>query len=182
MKKVIPVVITVVLIAGGIGIYLITKKDATKTDTTSQQKSSTTSFKVINACDALLQTDADAILGTGAKKTDSSSGATSSSDVQVTTCGYFVSTPTYRSAMILARAAKTDDGAETNKTQFASGKPTDAITVNGFGDAAYWSPTYGQLNILAHNNWYILTNGTGRPADAKVDDARALATQVMARL
>ena len=54
--------------------------------------------------------------------------------------------------------------------------------VTGFGDDAYWDPTYGQLNILAHNNWYILSIGGLRPTDKTLTSAKTFATRIISRL
>lgn len=184
MKKLIPVLAVVVLVGGAVTGYVLTKKGTTLVAEKPSVASSTTEagdYKKVEACTAFTQADAEALLGAGAKKGDALGGDTSSDDINVSICTYSQSATT-KTASLLARSAKTAAGATSNHGQFTTQLPAAAQTVTGFGDAAYWDPTYGQLNILAHNNWYILSSGGLRPADKSLDDAKALATRIMPRL
>lgn len=187
MKKSVWIGIVVAVILIGAGVYFGTKKDD-KVTSSSSTKSSSSSFKVVKACTAYPLTDAQALMGANAVAGGNTTGSSSTADIQVSTCGYTVP-PTGTTGLgnilgssLLVRAAKTQDGADSNAMQFKSGKPADAQTVEGYGDAAYWYPTLGQFNILKHNNWYILSYGTPKPATKTLDDAKKMADQINANL
>ncbi len=186
MKRFLPYIIVAVLVIGGAAGYLLTRKGSTivtGSTNTSGAPSSTSSgtYKVVDACTALTQTDANTLLGTTAIKGDTSQGNSTSDDRNVSTCSYSIATP-LKSLTLLARSAKTATGADSNHTQATTGKPATGQVVAGFGDSAYWDPTYGQLNIFVHNNWYILSSGGLRPSDKTLDGAKAMATLIMSRL
>jgi hypothetical protein len=182
MKKLVPFLIVVVVIVGGAGAYFLFKKDnklVSSTETASSKSEG--GYKIVEACDAVTQADANALLGAGAVKGDNSFGDTSSDDINVSTCTY-TQASNMKSLTLLARSAKTRDGVASNNDQFTTLLPAAAQNVTGFGDKAYWDPTYGQLNILLHKNWYILTIGGLKPTDKTLDEAKTFATRIMPRL
>jgi hypothetical protein len=111
------------------------------------------------ACDVLTEAIAKKLLGTVAPATAPPAG-TSSGDVSVTTCARTnsVTGAQAESASLLMRVAKTETGALSNEAVFDS-PPAGAQDVSGYGEKAFWNPQYGQLNILNHGNWYILSIG-----------------------
>ncbi len=182
MKKFMPVVIAVLVIAAAAGAFVLTRKDNKLVSSNeSTKKTTSSSYKVVNACTVVTQAVADAVLGAGAKTSDTTAGDTSSDDIVVSTCSYSQSS-SIKTMTLLARSAKTSDGASSNADQFTTGLPATAEKITGYGDSAYWDPTYGQLNILKHNNWYILSVGGLKPSDKSLADAKTFATQIDAKL
>jgi len=182
-----------VVIAGAGAAVIISKNNdnsvkVTNTSTGQSQniKTGDNALISVDACDVLTETVAKQVLGEGASKGDTSAGNASSDDVSVSNCTYTFKTVTSGSALaqaqsttatgLLVRAAKTKAGAEGNKAVFGSSRPAGVQDVSGYGDKAYWNPTYGQLNILKGNNWYILSHYTGvNPAQGTLDQAKQLA-------
>lgn len=182
MKKFIPVIIAAVVIAGAAGAYILTKKDNALVENsdplTSQKKAA--SAKVVDACTLLTQADADAVLGSGATKGEKTKD-TSTDDINVSTCTY-TQASNFKAATILARSAKTSAGTDSNKAMFSSQLPASIQKIDGIGDSAYWDPTYGQLNILKNNNWYIVSVGGLKPTDKTLSETRVLADRVLSRM
>lgn len=137
-------------------------------------------FSPRKACDVLTPAVARQILG-GAATTGSPTPETSTTSVSVTSCTYY-SSKTKRSVSLLSRSALDAAGADTNEAQFGSQLPQDARRVPGLGDGAYWSPQFGQLNVLAHRNWYILSVGAVSPQDRTAADAERYARTIIDKL
>jgi hypothetical protein len=182
MKKLILIIVAVVVLGGGAAVLITHKKNTTNTSSNSTSTTSPTpsneKFKIVEACTAFTQADAEAVLGAGSKA-GTNTGDTNTDDISVSTCSY--TGPNSTVASLLARSAKTVDGASSNMTQFAS-LPSTAVSVSGYGDKAYWDSTYGQLNILRNNNWYILSAGAVKPADKSIDVAKKMADQIISKL
>ena len=158
-----------------------TKKAAAPSSSTSTQTSSTAGTAK-KACDLFTLADAKQVLGADAKQ-GTSAPATSSPDLDVSVCIYTtsatgLSAPT---ASLLARVPKSTFGTNSNKLQFTTSKPATQ-SVSGYGDAAYWDPQYGQLNVLKHNTWYIISNGPINPALHTLDKAKQLADVLISKL
>lgn len=183
MKKLLPILVVLAIIAAGVGGYFLVKNDNKLVSSTPESKATTSSFyKVVNACDAFTEADAKVVLGAAATKGDLTSVDNSTDDVNVSTCSYSEAT-TLKTATLLARSAKSADGAASNRVMFTTGtRPPTAQVIADIGDSAYWDPTYGQLNILMHNNWYILTSGGLKPSDKTVEDAKVFAARILPRL
>lgn len=185
MRKFLPYVIAFVLVAGGIAAYFLTKKGTTfvtgSTRTSTTPTDTNGNYEIVDACTILTQADADALLGGSATKVDTSIGNTATNDINVSTCSYSVPTQ-LRSVTLLARSAKSAAGAAANRTQATSIKPEAAQDVSDFGESAYWDPTYGQLNVFKHSNWYILSSGGLKPSDKTLDGAKAMAARIISRL
>lgn len=104
-----------------------------------------------------------------------------SDDQAVSTCSYSKDTgsnaPTSArsSAMLVVQAPKTEAGVTTNQKQFESIKSGDYQTIEGYGEAAYWTAQFGQLHILKNNIWYILSFGPITPENRTLDQTRQLA-------
>lgn len=178
-NKIIALIIGAVIIFSG-GIYMISRgKDDGSIKITNQTTGQTVNVKEgefaevkVNACDVLTESAAKQVLGADAKKGDVSNYDTSSSDVSVSQCIY---TAPSKGASILARAAKTKTGADSNKAMFGDQKPAGATDVSGIGDKAYFTSDLHQLNVLKGNNWYIVSNYTGLPRNATVETDSQLA-------
>lgn len=146
-----------------------------------------TAFPSIKACSIFTLADAKQVLGDTAK--GGASGAnTSSSDLEVSMCSYSQTSGSSapvsatKAASLLVRAPKTGAGTISNQSQFGALKPADSQPVPGYGDNAYWDPQYGQLNILKHNAWYILSNGPITPVDRTLDQAKLLADILISKM
>ncbi len=196
MKKIILIVVGLVVIGGGVAYFVINSGNDNKSTTSNKSASATTSsktsttYKVVKACDALTPEVAKTVLGDTAQpgSSDANNHETSTTDVTVTNCTYTAGVPsaqnisTLVSAGILARSAKTKTGADSNAAQFTSSGSATHQAVSGYGDAAYWNSAYGQFNILKHNNWYILSTGTNNPATRTLDAAKLYADAIIDNL
>lgn len=192
MKKLLPFILLLVLIIGGVGVWQLTKKDSkssndgsTAVDTSSKVDQN---FKGVDACTVFTIEEAQKVLGITAKKGDTKAGDVSNDQVSVSTCSY--STPladgasvsSIKTATLLARSAKNSEGAKGNKSQFGTGMPAGAQKVDGYGNDAFWNPAFGQLNIMKNNNWYILSSGSPKVSDKTLDDAKKLADVIIDKL
>lgn len=184
MKKVVLALIVAAVVAVGvISFLLFGKKDNLNNATDYKGGSSATiptatSFK--KACDVLTQADSEAVLGTGATKTESSG----SSDVvtaerSVTTCGYKIGSATdIKQATVLLRASSPSEA----KSGFNRDKQIDATDVSDLGEGAYWSPTYGRLNVIQGGTWMIISVGGPRISEHTQPDAQKLAYRLVSKL
>jgi hypothetical protein len=159
-----------------------------KTSQTSAQKPATSpTFAKRQACSIFTLSDAKQVLGDSAKGGEST-GETSSDDLLVSTCSYTQDTGSNapvsagKSATLLVRAPKTGAGITSKQSQFGPLKPADSQHVAGYGDNAYWDPAYGQLDILKHNTWYILSSGPVTPSSRTLDEAKQLADILISKM
>lgn len=189
MKKyMVPLVISGLIVIGGVLVIVGKGNDDKSTNNSSTSTKTTGGYKIVSACDVLTQKVADEALG-GKSEKGTFGGDNATDDINVSTCSYTRNTNTsgvYNTAKILnasllARSAKTSTGADSNKLVF-TGKPDGAQTVSGYGDDAYWAPVLGQFNILKHNNWYILTNGSAQVKNRTLEDAKKLADLIIDQL
>lgn len=197
-KLVITVVGAVVVVGAATAIVVARGDDEPKSPaTTKTQKTNVATGKkalvAVDACDVLTSSAAKKVLGDQAEKGDTSAGNASTDDISVSNCVYTFKGLTtgpikeqlasIKTAGVLARAAKTDAGAASNKTPFTTAKPAGVQDISGYGDKAYFNPATGQLNILAGNNWYIISNYTGTsPTAATLDQVKVLADAIKANL
>lgn len=174
--------VLVALAAAGV-IMAITKandKSDKSGQNSAQKPASSPTFAKRQACSIFTLAEAKQALGDSAKGGENT-GDTSSDDLSVSTCSYTqdsgsnVPVSSSNSATLLVRAPKTGAGITSNESQFGPLKPANSQHVSGYGDNAYWDPQYGQLNILKHNTWYILSNGPITPSSRTLDQAKQLA-------
>lgn len=195
MNKLIPIIVGAVIVVGG-GAFIITrdsddgnKVTVTNSATGKSTKVATGESAIINvdACEVLTDGIAQQILGAAAKKGDTSAGNASSESVSVSNCVYTLRPETgtiveksanTRGVAILARSAKDKTGGESNKAQFGPAKPAGVEDVSGIGDAAFWNPKFGQLNVLKGNNYYIVSSYKGRATQGTLEMAKELARLV----
>jgi hypothetical protein len=175
------IVVVVVIVA----VVMLSSNKAsthkTSTSSTSANKTASLTYKEYKACDILTPAIAQQIAGADATTNQTLTPEVSTSSVGVTNCDYYSST-TKNSVSLLSRSALDKAGADTNNLQFGSGLPDGAQKVSGYGDSAYWSPSYGQFNILKHNNWYILQAGGLIPANRTLDQAKQYANLIIPSL
>jgi len=190
MNKLVLLVIGGVIVVGGGAALLISRgKDnnsvkVTNTSTGQSQevKTGNAAFIAVDACDVLTENVAKQILGDGATKGDTSAGNVSSDAVSVSNCIYSVKIDpnatkanNTKGVSVLARGAKTQIGADSNKAQFGSAKPTGVQDVSGVGDQAFYNPKFGQLNVLKGSNWYIVSNYSGGATTGTIESDTQLA-------
>jgi hypothetical protein len=156
------------------------KKTATsKPNTTKTTIKSTAAYPIHEACNILTSTIAKQLVGDDATTTPQPD--TQANSVNVSNCSYY-SVTSKLSVGILARSPLATSAVETNQNQFGSGKPVGVQLVSGFGTSGYWSSTYGQLNILQHNTWYILTFGPLNPSQTTLAQTQQFANLVKDQL
>lgn len=185
MKK---IAVLVIVILVGVGAYIALNRESANVvgnKTTNSAAVGQGNYKYVDACTVLDRVEAEAQLGPGAKKGDGAGGNANSDDIAVSSCVYYTTSTTtnsYKAVTLLARSAKTKAGAESNISNFRDLKPPNVIDVPGFADAAFWSPEYGQMHVLAGDNWYIISTGSSRASERKQADAQALVTRLQPNL
>jgi hypothetical protein len=120
---------------------------------------------VVQACKLLTLAIARQLLGDGAQTSTAStdsSVAVQTADTTVTTCAY---TSGNDNVQLLVRAPTSSLGDSENDTMFGSGRPSDAVSVQGYGQAGYWDPSQYTFNVLGNNTWYIISRNTNTEGD-----------------
>jgi len=185
VKRVLEYVIGLILIAGAAaGILLALNNSKNHNDNSHpasiQKKTANIPVKK-QACGIFTLSDAKQLLGDSAKGGDNQAD-TSSADIDVSICNYLQdlsnsNTPVSisKSASLTVKIPKTDSGIKSNQGQFGPIKPGGVEDISGYGDAAYWDPGHGQLDILKNNIWYILSYGSITPASRSLDEAKQMA-------
>jgi hypothetical protein len=123
------------------------------------------------SCKLLTAGIATQILGaaaTAASPSDMSAFLTP--DVTLSTCGYTASVSgSTQTVEITVRSPKNSLGVSENATAFGSERPTNAVTVSGYGQSAYWNPDTSRLNILASNTWYLISRTNNAQPSGQAD-------------
>ncbi len=171
-------VVTVVLVvlAAIITVIMLNNQKTVAPSTSTKTK---TTYIQPKACDILSLETAQKILP-GVTTSDVPASDVSSESIMVSNCNYY-DVKERVGVGILVRAAKDDTGAQTNKAQFDP-LPTGVQAVDGYGDKAYWDATFGQLNILKRNNWYILSSGPVVPASRTLEATKKMADVIVDKL
>lgn len=187
-KLVIWILGAVIVVAGGVGVVIYFSNNGVKV--TDNQNVKSTDVKTgsdaivsVDACNVLSATIAKQILGDAAIKSDAPANQVSTKDFSLSDCVYTaridpsgaVKISNTKGVSVLVRAAKTSAGAESNKSQFGANKPAGVQDVGGIGDAAFFNPQFGQLNILKGRNWYIIVNYSGTAGSGTLELNRQLA-------
>jgi hypothetical protein len=138
-----------------------------------------------DACDVLSQRIAKTLLGSVGDAARPPP-PTTDEDVTLTSCvrsNALADRDTPTSVSLLMRVARSVTGARGNESVFAPGAlPSGALKVPGYGQAAFWNPAFGQLNILKNGNWYILASGPIDPRKHTLAQTRSLADAIIGRL
>lgn len=192
MRKTLAYLVALVLVAGAVAAVALAinsrgssdKKSTTSTVGNPDQGTRLTSKQ---ACSIFTLADAKQLLGDTAKGGENPI-SNSSGDLVVTTCTYTqdegnnAPVSSRKSATLLVRAPKTSAGAASNQRQFGPLRPDTAQDVVGYGDSAYWDADHGQLNILKHDSWYILSYGPVTPTDRTLDETKNLADTLINKM
>lgn len=188
MKKLIPFIAIIIAIAA---TFFVLNAGKNKDSSAPKNQSTQANFVTKQACELFTLDDAKKVLGdTAVKSEDAGTGGASSDDIEVSQCFYqlpagadITSITNQKQASLLVRSAKTQTGADSNKDYFnGSTKPENVQDVAEYGDAAFWSPDYGQLNILKGNQWYILQVGPAALSGRTQADAKKLADVIISKL
>lgn len=184
MKNLIIGLAVLIVIAVGAAIVVGNKNNdkqsSTNTSGSSTKSSKSDSYKVIKACEVLTPQIAQHVAGADATSSDAAPEASTES-INVSNCNYY-SVSSKTGVGLLARSAIDKTGAQSNEAQFTTQLPAGSQKVEGYGDAAYWSPSYGQLNILKSNNWYILSVGPANPSQHTLEQTEAYAKSIIDKL
>jgi len=189
MNKLVLLIIGGIVVVGGAALLITRGNDDssvkvtnTVTGQSQEVKTGSDTLVAVDACDVLTENVAKQILGDGATKEDTSASSVSSAAVSVSSCVYTAKIDpnakkpnNIKGVSILVRAAKSKSGADSNKTQFGSAKPTGVQDVSDIGDKAFFNPQFRQLNILKGGNWYIASSYSGRPTSGTVESDTQLA-------
>lgn len=137
-------------------------------------------FVRIDACDILTKKVVEDMFGGTVSGTTPAKGSSSNTDMLVTTCSLTSRTGNKENgtATLLARIALNEIGASSNKRQFETNKPQDAVNVDGIGDHAYYVPSFNQLNIIVGNNWYTLMSYKTNVLDGTLEGNKTLAQKL----
>lgn len=193
MKKLLTIAVTVAVVGAGVALVVMTrpgKADDGSTPAAAQSDTVATKSSAKDACALFTLADAKKLLGdsavAGSGNTDK---PTESDSIRVSICTFITDTgdsidaiQDARTASLLVRAPKNQAGIDSNKNQFGSAKPAGVTDVSGYGDVAYWDPRYGQLNILEHDTWYILSIGSTTAGQRTLDDGKQMADVLAANL
>lgn len=191
MSKLLMLLIGGVIVVGGGAALIISrgsddnnvKVTNTATNKSQEVKTGSAAYVAVDACDVLTADIATQILGAGSTKGDTTAGNASTNDLSVSSCTYFIrpttgtvaeQTANTKGVSILVRAAKSKAGADSNKAQFKT-VPAGDQAVKDIGDNAFFSSTLGQLHVLKGNNWYIVSNYSGKATSGTVESDTALA-------
>lgn len=163
-----------VLALGGV-LYVVVRDDEGNTsETIVQTGDSADPGATKTACDVFTPDIAKQVLGEGATQAPTPPGGNvSSGDIRVTQCLYntgdSLDSPM---ANVLVRGAKNRDAYKTNEFGFDNGR---GEALSGLGDDAYFSPEFGQVNILVNGGqyWVIVD------ADGNRDSAESIARSIV---
>ena len=162
--------IAVIGVAVIIGLYLYNKPPV---------------YDAANACQMFSPTKAMDAIGNEVIQTGNSAPI-AAGDVAVSKCGYTDKNTDETKkviATVAVQSAINDDGAAKNKQVFDSHKKAlgdNVETVNNLGDAAYFEPTTGILNIATGKHWVKLLYGVGEgPTSKPLTEVIALARTII---
>lgn len=153
---------------GGYQVIFVDDKDGDQAATESVEPGEHEAGATKTACDIFTDAVAAKVLGSGATQGESPARAgASTDDVSVTNCLYEIDDPDSEgtlTASVLVRGGKTDTGKSSNEFGFDNNKKIDAQggqtgtsePISGIGEAAYFSPAFGQVNVLVDKGTYWL--------------------------
>jgi len=160
----------------GLGVFLLLSHNNKQTDT----NAALTQYQALKPCDLLTTAEATEVLGAGSRKVQDTTPQ-SNGDLSIATCSYSDGAKTeddLKLASLTIRSALNDEGIQSNKRGFDQNKTDIMLSVEGYGDAAYYDAAKGQFNILKGRNWMIVTNGKTDPMNDTLEDAKLVADKV----
>jgi hypothetical protein len=135
------------------------------------------------ACSLLTAAVASQVLGPDAKPVAAGNTDKKTTDMEVSTClyaGSAVASSPVDQIRLEAHTALSALGKSENDVKFGSDKPSGVTDVTGYGQAAYWTQSTGELNILSHNNWFVLSRAPG--SSSHLQDVEAVAQRIAPEL
>jgi len=139
--------------------------DTTPPPATSSTNTKADTATTSTACKLLTLAVAQKALGPDTRTSPPGDTASfQASNTAVSACAY---ANTIGSVQLIVRTPTDALGVSKNAVVFGSGRPQDAVAVQGYGQAAYWDPSKHSLNILGNNNWYVVARSTGTQSDAE---------------
>lgn len=173
----------VIVGVGGWWLFLQPKDD---TSSAPGQQSDAIYSGAKDACNYLTGEIAAQLLGQGAEKGTMTPMVTGN-DVSVSTCIYnskvgdsLEDIKNMRTATLLVRAPLNATGAESNEVPFKQLK-AGAITLEGYGEKAFWDPELGQMNVLKGGTWLIMSLGKSTVVEKSLDETKQLANAILAQ-
>lgn len=158
----------------GLGVYFVAKPEkAVAPQGSSESNSQEAEIGASKtACDIFTEEIAKKVLGASATKTELPSGAqVSNEDISVTNCLYDNGSDDVKrliTANVLVRGAKNRPAYATNQFGYEDTKKSatngqSTVEINGIGDAAWFNPALGQINIFVNDGkyWIIAQAGGG---------------------
>lgn len=139
-------------------------------------------FKDAEACRILTSSDVSSVIGDVEAAPTNGEGGIRTNGIAVSSCAYAHGTANVndiRTVTLMVRAAVNHDGAVANENEFSIVRAAGGMAVDGFGDAAFWNQSKGQLDIKAGNNWYSITDSKGgRAGTGTLDVAKSVAERI----
>ena len=141
---------------------------------------------IATACETLTLEEAKSITGENTKLSSGTGiGDREDADLKVTNCGYVRQGQAVGDGRIITLsvfAAKTQAGADQNKSYFTPDKSSKFEAVGGYGDSAYWDEFSNRLYIIDGNNYYTISESDGLGAARSGELTQALAVAAQASL
>ncbi len=188
MKRIIGFGISVVAL--GALIFVPISAQRGKHESSSEKKAEALAEQLSKACQIFSEKAATTALGGQVEKSDDANAAQASSDdVAVSQCAYVqkltgtVTPENQKRSSIVVRTSRTDSARQLSKGLFTpENRPAGSEQINGYGEAAFWNPAFGQLNILKDGNWYIIESGSQLPDRRTKAEAEKLADALKSQL
>jgi hypothetical protein len=169
---------TVVLIACG-GFFAI-HEQVEQSNNSASASGDQIASSFLKACQIYSFARASEILGPNTKQGDDSP-PTIQGNTLVSTCSYTngaSDAKLLQVSTVLLRNSTDNSSIE----GFKAAMPLNAISISGFGDDAYWSPSLGQLNILKGKNWVIISSGSGPVNERSPEQSKQVASLIIGDL
>ena len=184
------VIIALIFIGGIAGaIYTISRSGTTaSTDSATAStgsSASTSNAKPLNACDILTKSVAESLLGSNSDKVDVPAQQAPSIDLDSSSCTYRTKidnsneTPqTNISALILTVYTPKNKNGEDAVAALFDGAAPGAQNISGFGEKAYYVPSYRQLNVLKNRHWYVIVYAKDTPINSTLETDKQFAEKL----
>lgn len=180
-------ILGIVITAGAAG-WLLVLSQAQPANNPNNDQASNSSQATKSACDLFSQDIAASVLGaTAQKSTGTNDDLVATDEINVSSCHYdnaATEPSNLVSASLMLRAARSEAHFGTNKLGFETTRGTDTDstanqTIDNLGEAAFYNPGFGQVNVLVDGGRYWLIVQAG---DKNLDLSQKLARQVLEKL
>jgi len=179
-KLIIMLAVGAVLLAGVFGYFYFNQKTAVNTNDNAQTSLAPADLKaeLEKACNILTSERAKQLLGEDAVRDERLDEEQASNDnLAVSQCAYQKANE--KTLKLIVRSPLTDDGKQTNHSVFDEAAAVNGVeSVDGLGEKAFWNKEFGQLNVIAENEWYILEYGSILPSQRSLDETKNFANLI----